>query len=372
MARTISTNLQNILNLSACETQTTLDLIPVTGSPKYFATAGFTHAGKTYTPDLRSMSELRQSVFGSPDRVEVSIQNVDKLFGIDLLSTTESLAFAEAILGRYYIAPGFTSEWMELFRGTVFPIEVNESEARLEILQDLTAAGYCVSDWSLAPNCQVKFKGPVCGYAGGLTTCNKRLKSNSGCLGRENEHRFVGMEFPDVQVSTPPTGGDGGGGGWGGGGSGSCFIGSTPVTIHDGYKVEFEEIFRRRGIFIGSPIKSFDDLGNVVTDQIEEVFRHFVYDYLEVKFSSDPEPMGITKEHPFWTAWREFVPVGKLAEGDRVHEHRFDKWRWPEIEYIRPVQVPEGIWVYNLTTRRYHRYLANDKAVHNSKPIILE
>lgn len=206
MGRTVSTALQNLLDLAGCETQTTLDIVPVSGSPIYQATKALTANSHTYTDDLRGTGEIKQSVFAPPDRVTAQIQNVDKAFGPTV--TGEGLAKAQAIVGRYFTDPSgvLPSVWVELFRGQLKQTGLDEGLAAGEILDDLAAAGYCVAHWSLAPNCQNVFKNAsTCGYAGALTTCNKRRKSPDGCSGRinsgtvTNEHRFNGMEFPDAQ-----------------------------------------------------------------------------------------------------------------------------------------------------------------------------
>lgn len=206
MARPVSSALQNLLDLGSCETQTTLDIVPVSGSPIYMATKALTANSHTYTADLQSTGEIKQSIFAPPDRVTAQIQNVDKAIGATV--TAESLAKATAIVGRYFSDPAgmLPSVWVELFRGQLKPVDLDEATSKGEILDDLAAAGYCIAHWSLAGNCQNVFKNAVtCGYAGGLTECNKRRKSPDGCSGRinsgtvTNEHRFNGMEFPDVQ-----------------------------------------------------------------------------------------------------------------------------------------------------------------------------
>lgn len=210
MGRTVNSNLNALLALGSCNTQTTVDLIPVTGSPIYAATDAFTTGGKTYAANLIRSDQLQQSYGAATNRIRVEIDNVEKLFGVDVAD--EEFVRAQAILGRFYrneqtvVSAPNTGEWRELFRGEAVPIEINESVAVLEILHDLTAAGFCVANWSLAENCQSPFKATgLCGYTtGGLTTCNKRRRSPNGCQARDNELRFMGMEFPDAQVPSPP------------------------------------------------------------------------------------------------------------------------------------------------------------------------
>lgn len=214
MARTVSANLQNLLNLENCNTQTTVDLAFTDNAyDRNVATDDFVvdaSPDRTYISDLRHADDLKQSVFSPPDRVNISIQNVDKNFG----GWVQDEVFAQsvAIVGRYYTDPRgvLPAVWVELFRGEARPTGMDEGGVSIEVLHDLAAAGYCVAEWSLAENCQFKFKqADTCGYSGVLTTCNKKRKSPAGCFGRDNEHHFGGMEFPDAQAaSAPATGGD--------------------------------------------------------------------------------------------------------------------------------------------------------------------
>lgn len=210
------TDLLSQLGYGAAETQTTLDLYLTDTSEFHFSTQAFTGTNsEVYTADLRKVSELKQSLDKSTDRVTALIQNVDKVFGAEVL--TGSLAKAVAVVGRQYGNPFLTDAiWVELFRGEARALSVDENEISLEVVNDLLAAGFCVSHWSLAENCQFVYKHAVtCGYAGAMTTCNKRRKSPDGCSGHivsgstTNEYRFGGMEFPDAQAASVPIGGGG-------------------------------------------------------------------------------------------------------------------------------------------------------------------
>lgn len=209
MGRTVSADLQNLLDLENCETQTTLDLYLADTSEIHVATDAFTANGETYTADLRTAGQLKQNAFSSIDRCQVTVQNIDKIIGGTV--TDEDLKGAVGVLGRYYQDKNsvLPSAWVELFRGEAKPLKLNEREAQIEILHDLVAAGYCIADDNLAENCQFVFKhAGTCGYAGGEAVCNKKRKSKAGCQGRLNEHRFGGMEFPDPQVPSTPSGGE--------------------------------------------------------------------------------------------------------------------------------------------------------------------
>lgn len=229
MGRDVSTDLQNLLDLGSCKTVTSLRLALNDTSVVEVATEEIeilNGEGDVYTADLRTTDDLKQTVLNPPDRVNVTVQNVDMVFGANV--EAELLTHSVAILGRQYIddrgvLPVLPSQWVELFRGEAFPLQLDEMECQLEVLADLVAAGYCIADWALAENCQVPFKGPECAYSGSETLCNKKRRSPAGCQGRANEFHFVGMEFPDPVAPSAPSGGggdpgDGDGGGPGGGG----------------------------------------------------------------------------------------------------------------------------------------------------------
>lgn len=366
MGRSVSTDLQNLLNLGGCKTDTTLDLYLANASELHFATDSFTANSEVYTPDLVAASEIKQALVDSTDRVQATIQNVTKTLGVSV--SEEDLARAEAVIGRYYRDPAgvLPSVWVELFRGTVTPLTVTEAGVEIEIINDLAAAGLVVANWPLSENCVFVFKhAGTCGYSGGETLCNKKRKSPDGCFGRDNEHRFGGMEFPDVQAAEVGSGGSGSppGGGWGG-----CFTGETQVELAEGLKLTFKRIYQLRKVAIGRRVKSFDDLNRLHPDAITDVFRHWVHEYLEVYLEGLDHPLCITREHRVWDrGLREFRAMRDFLPGEALAYHDGTNWQRAEIISIKRIEKKEGVWVYNLTTSKYHRYFADGIAVSNSK-----
>lgn len=207
MSRDVSVGLQALLDDPSCETQTTLSLYLKDTTEIHVATAALTAHSDVHTDDLRSTDDIRQSINSTTDRVSVRIQNVDKVFGGTV--TDGDLIKAEAVIGRFFRDEQnpATTEWVELFRGEAIPLEVNEKEVVIEVVSDLIAAGYVVGHWPLSENCVFVFKhAGTCGYSGSETVCNKKWRSKAGCAGRSNEHHFGGMEFPEPQIPTVPTG----------------------------------------------------------------------------------------------------------------------------------------------------------------------
>lgn len=365
--RTISNELQDLLDLDGCETQTTLDIYLADGVTEYhFAGKDMTLVKDEYSGDLIGADDVEQSIGSATDRVSVSVQNVDKAFGAVVMA--EDLVKARAVIGRLHRDPRgiLPDEWTELFRGEAVPQPVVESEVRLEIVSDLIAAGFCVANWTLADPCQLVFKDAgTCGYSGGETLCNKIRFSDGGCRGRDNEHRFGGMEYP-AEKRTGPTGGSGGTGP----GLPSCFSGRTKVYLTLGGQIDLETLYRFRDRYIGGPILSFDDNGNLAGDTLVGVSRARATfgSMLSVRFEGDSITTGVKRQHRFLTESNEFREIEKFQRGDRVMRLLNGRITPVRITHIYPMRSPFE-WVYNLTTKTHHHYFADGCAVHNSKSL---
>ena len=157
-----------------------------------------------------------------------------------------------------------------------------------------------------------------------------------------------------------------GGTGGSGGGDAPCFIGTTDVTFFDGSKRTFHIIYGCGDLFIGRKVLSFDKNNNRKAGIIEELFRHTVFEYLEISFS-DGTISSVTKEHPYFTE-NGYVAIGKLTVGDKVFN---DENYSVEIVEIKTIEVPEGIYVYNARIREFQNYVADGKRVHNAKQVDL-
>lgn len=204
--RTVSSNLTQLNAKSGIETQTAVNIRLADGSVLRLATAAFSFGGNSYSADLIAAGEIGQSLTAATNRVKIDIQNVDKILG--KRAAAGDFIGATCEIFRLFRDPAGTlaTELQELFRGRVIPGEINQTTLSLEALHDLEATGFVVAEWSLAGNCQFRFKqADTCGYIGPLTDCNKIRASDGGCRGRNNEHHFGGTEFPDIQIPAAPT-----------------------------------------------------------------------------------------------------------------------------------------------------------------------
>jgi hypothetical protein len=365
MPRQISTQLASLLSKPVIWTQTTLDLFPPNDSPIYLSTSQFTAAGKNYLPHLIAADEIKQTIGVGTNLVNVRIQNVDKQFGE--MAVADELSNVPAVIGRAFqdIAGG-TILWEPLFTGVANAVEFDEGSVRIEVVSDLTAAGYVVSAWSLSDHCQFVFKqSDTCGYSGSETSCNLRRLSLGGCLGRANEHRFGGMEFPDPQVPDPPTGGQDFPGG-GGGGLPSCPREDQWVLVMEG-----ERIATRRA----GAVQRGDLLVDPRTDRVNRVEEVSIHE-CEI-WAAETYRRGLifaSGSHPLIGGMtdKKGRAISALERGNRVMVFT-GTGLW--IEPLRQVRNTGKFGrVVKLTLSPGHIYAAGHDAgamilAHNSKPV---
>lgn len=155
----------------------------------FFATARLAVLGVAYAPHLRKTGQLRLSLTRSVDRVEVELQNLDDVLGVDLLRARESLYGAEARLGRYRRdLDGGTESHKVFFTGVVADVGINEQVVRLSILSEAYAAVSVGASRRVARLCQWRFRDPrTCQYAGPELACNFLLDHPGGCQGRHGD-----------------------------------------------------------------------------------------------------------------------------------------------------------------------------------------
>jgi hypothetical protein len=183
-----------------------------------FATSPITISRGTFTNDLETISEIRQTLDAAVDRVTVGIQNKDRVIGLDVAANWRKWRNCEAVIGRVYyetIAGTRTgvSEWIEMFRGTVQQPNADDLQVTFDVIPDTIAPGEIVANHNLNPPCGWLFKDPkTCAYTGPQTVCDHHLKGN--CTDYANTHHFGGMEnYNNPDLIIPGSGGDGSGGG---------------------------------------------------------------------------------------------------------------------------------------------------------------
>lgn len=179
------------------ETITTARFALLDGTFRYYATEEATIDGQLYKDDLIECEDIEESEDSGIDSADLVIQNVDKIIGTEIQARL--IHFAQVSIGKYFIKPNGETGWRETFFGVAFPLSSNEREAKIEVRDNMVAAGTCIAKDTLGANCQNIYKGLRCGYTGSEPTCPKTLK---GCY---IPHRFFGETFPLVKNETAPT-----------------------------------------------------------------------------------------------------------------------------------------------------------------------
>ncbi len=161
MPRSINSQLTALL--PACETQSALvlTLIDTVQTAWIQENAGETIIdSQTFTPHLQINDELRQTIENPVDRVSVSIQNVDKNLGIDLIENLSNYTFADGRILRLYrdIRNPAISQTKTIFNGLLTEIDATEKAVNFSFSPDYIAFGDCVAAETLS-GAEWKFPG---------------------------------------------------------------------------------------------------------------------------------------------------------------------------------------------------------------------
>jgi hypothetical protein len=145
-----STNPQFQTLLPACETQSALVLMLNDATVKRWIqeNAGETTiASQPFIPHLVINEELRQTIENPVDRVSVSIQNVDRNLGINIIQNLRNYKFADGLIQRMYrdIRDPSISQTKTIFHGLVTEVGVDEKIATFSFSPDYIAFGNCVA-----------------------------------------------------------------------------------------------------------------------------------------------------------------------------------------------------------------------------------
>jgi hypothetical protein len=116
------------------------------------------------------------------------------------------------------------------------------------------------------------------------------------------------------------------------------------------------------GISDCPPLEADDGTGRRL---VTAVFRHVADNVIDVTIDGEPEPIGCTSNHPFWSHDRnDFVEAGTLAIGEHVLSHDGTP---RAITRITPHRGPP-VTVYNFEVDVEHVYVVGENGllVHNS------
>ncbi|MBX7170143.1 MAG: hypothetical protein K1X72_04245 [Pyrinomonadaceae bacterium] len=362
MPRPTDTFLTDFLAAPSGETQTTVQFNCKNGSVKRYATDILTISGNSFSDDLILADDIEETEDSGTDREVITIDNFDKQIGLDIQNGI--INFASVSLGRFFRTKSGSTGWREIFFGEAIPISFNEREAKIEILDDMVAAGYCLANWTLAPNCQLIFKSAYCTHSGSETSCNHLLKGD--CTKYGNTAHNVSETFPIIQNSTTPTnpsdGGiqTGGGGGWSdtGGKIYTCFAPDTLILMENhGWK-------RIADIQPGETVLAFDEFGKIHPAKVKEVFvNEKVEEFHQLDFTFGS--LQITGEHPLLDDKFNFRPARYWTKNHNSLFLKKSDWTVNPVRKNILQQNSEKLVFHNLSVEKYQTYIAGGIPVHN-------
>lgn len=312
MGRSVSANMTTILAGAERKIDCTIEITFPDASYFRYATAPLTIGPKTYTNDLESVREIRQTLEAPVDRLAVALQNKDRVLSLDIAANYPKWRKAEAVIGRYYRGGTnlATTEWVEMFRGAVQQPKADDQQVTFEVIHDVLAPGQIICNTTLDPMCPNVFKDPdTCGYTGLLTACDHHLKSKGGCDGRSNSEHFRGMEHrynPDTAI--PGTGGndpdpDPGG-------SGPCPRIDQFVNVKgpDGCRMSQMVALVTEDDWIWHPVQNrFRKIRSATVVKNQPIWEILAFNGA-LGFSSHPHPVIPYCEHVTGLPVRDFVP----------------------------------------------------------------
>lgn len=356
MPRDWSTDLQNIHK--AYRRRDTLVLYLSDDSALYLSRGNVTRGLISYNNAISSVSDVRQSMESSVDRVTVNCQNVDSLLGFQLASNLRLLDYAVGEYGRIYQSERnllLKEDIPKTICGVLANAEVNEERIAFELIADYESLGSILASRSLSPRCWWTYKNGIeCTSTSSASDCSK---TRSACIKRGKEHEFGGSEFFEEPASNLP----GSGGNEGGIGIGNeCFTGKMSVMIPEG-EISFIELNERFLSGKKSIISVNPHDGELVEDEIEEMWISERTGFFTFRF--DHTELEVTNEHPFLVDWGLFKPADGFNRLDTTKAF-VGKWIDSRLNQIK--------WNSDITQKFYcckvkknHTLLVNKCAVHN-------
>jgi hypothetical protein len=154
--------------------------------------------GVAYQPRLRQTGPVAMSLTRSADRVDVVVENIDRLAGSQFVAIQDELYGSFAEFGRIWrdLRNPANSYQITLLTGQVIAARASESEVQLTLVSDIYASGAIAGQIVYGRSCPWTFKDPAtCAFVGPEATCNKLLDDPGGCSGRSNEHHFGGFPY---------------------------------------------------------------------------------------------------------------------------------------------------------------------------------
>lgn len=152
---------------------------------------------------------------------------------------------------------------------------------------------------------------------------------------------------------------------------GPCFVGATEFLLFNAKRVPMAELYENRADFIGKGAASFTNRNQIVPGEILDVFKHRVFETLQVAFKNEKTPMEMVHTHRFWLKSYKFMPMCLTRQTTQMWAYD-EKWFLTNTLERKVIKYPDGIEVYNASIGTYHDYFAAApgcpmKAVSNNK-----
>lgn len=197
MARTFSSELQNVVATRKPATALLLDLV-VDGTVYRIADRTIAFGGEDYVPGLTVEGGIRVHRSLQLDGGAVKVENITRF--VSKLQAQEFVQGAAATLRRLYIE---AEEALIIFDGVVDDVSLDGLDAKLALVARLDPTARRIPTRTYSPLCAWTYKGAECGSVSAEPLCPKTFEA---CVARAAEHRFSGFVHIDreLQESVPP------------------------------------------------------------------------------------------------------------------------------------------------------------------------
>jgi len=197
MPLTIPSEVQTMIDSGSFEAHTTLDITySGGGGTKHISTVDIddvvtnTFGTVDYVKNFRTAGSLDQSLTISVDRVDLAIQNIDLVFGLEIVNNPTYLNGARGILSVVFIS-GATIKQVEVLHGQVSNASSEDVDLKCQLVSYLSLSGP-VGGWRpLMRHCAFRFKHPGCDSTDVSSTCSHLFEDSNGCSSKAPAARLT-------------------------------------------------------------------------------------------------------------------------------------------------------------------------------------
>lgn len=184
MAHTFPAGLTTVINTGWWRYYPAVIITLTSGSVLKYSTINITVGSNTYLNKLKKVGRAKQGATAPIDRVEFEMWNADAVSGQTIVQPEEALDNAKASFYAIYINAKDSSDKYEVEKlaGVLDQIKAGDEIVRAQIISDAYAMEHAVGNVAVDKPCQWIYKDPTtCGYAGGITACDRTFDGSNGC-----------------------------------------------------------------------------------------------------------------------------------------------------------------------------------------------